>query len=679
MDNRMKEIDQFQKHLQRQAPGRRTATDYVSDVRQFANSCQKPWPEVSRQDIDAFVDQQRHRGLSAATIKRRVAALKVFFDFLAEEGGDLAWPNPVRFKRHAGQQPKRLPRDLNNDQVEQVWGVISAPRDRAWFALMLRAGLRVGEVTQLKETDLLRGPTVEQPGQVRVIGKGQKERLTLLTADAYAVVQEWLAIRPDSQFEHLFLNQRGQPLKPNGIEWLLGRYGQQALGFKLTPHQLRHTFSRQLTEAGMPITSLSKLLGHSQVSTTQLYTAGVDPELMEAYQTALARLVSLPLAQPEPSSPAPPLLPSSSPPSFPPPPLPAWHTWAPHLPPDLRQASLDLVQRHLPSWKPQRRARHSRRILDQLRRFWEWQLSQRPIQRPTELQLSDLRAYQQARTTAGKAPTTINRTLNHVMAILHHQAEQGQAVAPSLFRLRPLARPDSLPRHLSEADSQKLTRFVQHRFDSPEPLVRLENASFFVLAHSGLRTSEWLDLQYQDLDLKAKRLTVRLGKGQRDRVVPLSETACQALQRYLSPVNAAPTTPLWLHPTTHRPLTASWLAYHLRALGQAAGVLGLSPNRLRHTLATRLLNAGMAITRIQKLLGHENIQTTMIYARVLDTTLEADYRQAMHKIEGQQMPLATTPELVANWPTAGTLFDGQNSFDQTDPMVVPLPVLAHSG
>lgn len=89
-------------------------------------------------DIDSFVDHQRQAGLGAATIKRRVAGLKVFFDFLAEESGDLSWPNPVRFKRHAGRQPKRLPRDLTDEQIERLWAAIAAPRDRAWFALIRR-------------------------------------------------------------------------------------------------------------------------------------------------------------------------------------------------------------------------------------------------------------------------------------------------------------------------------------------------------------------------------------------------------------------------------------------------------------------------------------------------------------------------------------------------------------
>jgi hypothetical protein len=98
-----------------------------------------------------------------------------------------------------------------------------------------------------------------------------------------------------------------------------------------------------------------------------------------------------------------------------------------------------------------------------------------------------------------------------------------------------------------------------------------------------------------------------------------------------------------------------WLAGHLTKLAQAAGQIAVTPHWLRHTLATRLLNVGIKESRIQKLLGHEHLTTTMIYARVLDTTVEADYRQAMRHIERQQMPLSSTPDLVSNWPVPETV------------------------
>jgi site-specific recombinase XerD len=273
--DRQESIQRFEQYLKRRFPGRRTPIDYISDIRQFAAHCPKPWREVTLLDIDAFVDQQRAE-LSQATVQRRVAALKSFFDFLAEDTGELSWPNPVRFKRHGGKLPQRLPRDLSDETVERVWQAIPAARDRAWFVLMWRAGLRVGEVVELKLTDLLSPAGADHPARLRVLGKGRKERIVLLTAEAEAVVQAWLAVRPTSDQPYVFLNERGQPLKANGVLWLLHGYGDQ-VGVELTPHQLRHTFARQTVEAGLPLASLGKLLGHAQLETPQRYTAGADP------------------------------------------------------------------------------------------------------------------------------------------------------------------------------------------------------------------------------------------------------------------------------------------------------------------------------------------------------------------------------------------------------------------
>jgi site-specific recombinase XerD len=409
---------------------------------------------------------------------------------------------------------------------------------------MWRAGLRVSEVTALKLADVTAPATADQPARLRVCGKGQKERLVLLSADAYAVLASWLTVRPASDQPYVFLNERGHPLAANGIEWLLHRYGAQA-GVTVTPHQLRHTFARQVTEAGMPITSLGKLLGHAQVSTTQIYTAGADPALRQAYQEAMTRVEQLPpAAAPPPSEPAAPA-PAVLTATFPaPPPLPDWAAWAPHLPAELRRASLAFVQRRVSNWKPRYQRSKAKNILNDLRAFWDWQLAQRPIHQLAELHLADLQAYQQARTAAGKAPGTIDRTLDDVLALLREQAEQGCAVDASVFRLRPLPRPDSLPRHLSEAESQRLEAHVRSRMTpGAAPDVRLLNACFFVLAHAGLRISECADLQYQDLDLAGQRLCVRLGKGQKDRCVYLSATACQALRDYLGPTARAPTVP----------------------------------------------------------------------------------------------------------------------------------------
>jgi site-specific recombinase XerD len=618
------------------------------------------------------VDQQRQEH-QLSTVQRRVAALKTFFDFLAEETGDLSWPNPVRFKRHGGKLPHRLPRDLSDETVEQVWQVITAPRDQAWFVLMWRAGLRVGEVVDLKLTDLLSPAGVDHPARLRVMGKGRKERVVLLSAEAYTMVQAWLAVRPPSDQPYLFLNERGRPLKPNGILWLLHRYGDQ-VGVELTPHQLRHTFARQAVEAGMPLPSLGKLLGHVNLNTTQVYTAGADPELNRAYQAAMTRLESPspsktdlpPTATVQPSVPPPaptpawPNIVAPSPPTRPlpdtavrpltPPPLPDWEAWATHLPEPIRQACLAYVQRRLPNWSPLRQRQQTLKFLGEFQRFWDWQLARRPFDQLADLHLADLQAYQSQRVAVeGVTTTTVNRVISYVLTALREQTEADVPVDPAIFRLRRLPEPHRLPRYLPENDCQRLDAFVQARLDSPDPLIRLENACFLVLAHTGLRASECVYLQVGDLDLTGRRLVIRQAKGRKERAVYLSETAALALARYLGDTPRPANAPLWVRPNG-RPIKYEWLLARMTALGQAAGVAEVTPHRLRHSLATRLLNAGMDITRIQKLLGHTQLRTTQVYAQVLDTTLEADYRRAMTRIEQHSLPLSDQPLAVGNWP-----------------------------
>jgi site-specific recombinase XerD len=624
--------------------------DYLSDVRQFRKVCQKAWREIGMHDIDQFVDRQRASGLKSATVRRRVAALKTFFDFLAEESGDLSWPNPVRFKRHAGRPEKRLPRDLHDADIARVWQQISSSRDRAWFALMVRAGLRVGEVASLKLGDLLKEPEADRPARICVRGKGCKERVVMLSADAYAVLCVYLVERGESEQEHIFLNERGQTLRANGIEWLLSAYGKEA-GLHLTPHQLRHTFAHQLTEAGMPITSLGKLLGHSQISTTQIYTAGADPKLAQAYQEAMQRVEQAQL----PSQPTGNLLKAEAPVLYPnyartEDPAPNWDGWGLHLPEAIRQASLAYAKRHWCAWPASKRRERAMNLLVELKNLWNWFVAYRPINTPGEIGLKDLWAYQTDQQAKGLAAGTINRRMDYVIGILRELAEQDQPVDQSVFRIRYIPRPASLPKHLSNEETQRLEHFIFQRLDTAQLKERLQNACLLVMLHSGLRVGECVDLRLQDLDLPAKRLIIRAGKDQRDRLVYLSESACLAIQLYLQDNPRQPHDLVWLK-KNGKPLSTDYLRQVVAQIGLAVGIDHLHPHRLRHTCATRLLNAGMDIVQIQKLLGHEQLTTTMIYARVQDATMEADYHRFTNQIERQRVPLSNAPIAADNWPT----------------------------
>jgi site-specific recombinase XerD len=398
---------------------------------------------------------------------------------------------------------------------------------------------------------------------------------------------------------------------------------------------------------------LGKLLGHAQITTTQIYTAGADPQLAAAYQQAMARLAERPaVAWSEPPAvPVGPPAGPSQPRACPAPP--DWDAWARHLPPALREDSVAYVQSQLVGWKPHRQRILAQKSLGELRRFFEWLLARRVVTHLADVHLADLQAYQRERTAAGLGVHSVDVSLGCVLAMLRHQAEHGQAIDNGILRFRPRPRPESLPRHLSEAESQALERYLLARLASADAWECLENACLFVLLHGGLRASECVELTFQDLDLRGQRLWVRQGKGRKDRLVYLTETACQALARYLDAAPRTAQAALFTFPNG-RPISYAWLRIHVAHLGQAAGLLHVSPHRLRHTLATRLLNAGMEVTGIQKLLGHRYLNTTLIYARVADTTVETDYRQAMGRIERQQMPLSDAPVLT-EWPTAAAV------------------------
>jgi integrase len=143
-----------------------------------------------------------------------------------------------------------------------------------------------------------------------------------------------------------------------------------------------------------------------------------------------------------------------------------------------------------------------------------------------------------------------------------------------------------------------------------------------LLWHCGLRVSEVHQLTVNDLDLVGHKLFVRAGKARKDRLVYLSDTAVQALQHHLTtrPDRDA------LHVFTRhrRPLSTRTLDRRLAVYGQQVGI-SVSPHRLRHTFASQMLAAGMPVTSLQRYLGHENINLTMLYAKVSDSMLQHDY------------------------------------------------------
>ncbi len=155
-----------------------------------------------------------------------------------------------------------------------------------------------------------------------------------------------------------------------------------------------------------------------------------------------------------------------------------------------------------------------------------------------------------------------------------------------------------------------------------------------------MRLGEVEELRLEDLDLSQKRLSVRDGKGKKDRTVYLTETAIHALQAYLAVRGEGSGDHVFLY--RNAPVKKDLIRGRLQAVGERVGVK-VYPHRLRHTCATQLLNAGCRITSIQRFLGHKDLGSTMIYARAHDQTVADDYFAAMQRVE-QRLDIVPEPE-----------------------------------
>ena len=285
----LSEIEQFQKWLRRRAPHSSTHIHYASDLELFFNSSSKTVSNVTMQDVDQFIEQSQTKGHAIATINRRIAALCSFYRFLAMMSDD-APSNPVRPRRHFMHQGKRLPRDVKDEDLARLFAVVDSRRDRAMFLLMLRCGLRVGEVRNLSMSDLYLYSVLGNLPRMWLHGKGDKERVVYLSSQAMNALEAWLEIRPNESEQAVFMNRSGKRLTVTGIQLQLAMYCQRA-GVWITCHQLRHTFGRHLVEARVPVTTIQKLMGHARIRTTETYLHISDQQVQADYEAAMEQIM----------------------------------------------------------------------------------------------------------------------------------------------------------------------------------------------------------------------------------------------------------------------------------------------------------------------------------------------------------------------------------------------------
>jgi site-specific recombinase XerD len=627
------DIERYVRYLERRHPNRSTKKHYASDLNIFHQFVRNKSPrEVTVRDIDVFLENQSQRQLKPATINRRLVAISRFFQFLIVEAEEDGWRNPVRWHRHRVRQGHHLPRDVNEDTVVALWRMIDDPRDQAMFALMLKAGLRVGEVVALN-CDVIEGPGKDRLARLRVRGKGDKERVIWLTAQTWLYVHYWLQIRPPSDSQALFLNQHGRRLSVSGVQYRLKEYCRRA-GVSVTCHQLRHTFARRLAEQNMSVDSLARLMGHNDLKTTQRYIEGANLAVQEDFLTAIERLDDITRQREvvEGRESAPIFAPVRA--EKPPDPQAIMKKVVHHSAdlPDWLRPRLEMhTQRRIAGRAPHQaetRARHEHSVLS---RICRWLVQERNWQQLDGLKRVDLLSYIHHREEVGIQPGSLKVELTLFRGFWRGLLEEELVTNGAVLMVKVHARKEYLPRYLKGDEYLRLEKALHMKARKNHAKYLFNRAWFYLLAHGGLRRCEVLNLRAGDCDFTHDRLRIRSGKGNRDRVIPMTAQLKQALLDYLVIREPSATDHLLLYKgeavKPHIVLT------RLKAFGRLAGVPDVTPHRLRHTLATLLINEGMPIESLQKFLGHQDINVTLVYAKVHNETVRRQFARAMKKIE----------------------------------------------
>ncbi len=279
-----------------------TILAYRNDLKQFedyllleASGGVIQWRRVSQTEILDYVIRLKGQSYAEATVARKVAAVKSYFAYLQAEGKLGGNPAESLASPKVG---KSLPRPLTVQEIDELLeqplrrATPEAKRDRAMLELMYATGLRVTELISLDLEDVQLGD--DRP-HVRLVGKGNRERQIPLPEQPASEVAEYVRTararlvgqRPETA---LFVNRRGERLTRQGFWLILKGYAAAAgIDGRVTPHTLRHSFATHMLRGGMDIRMVQELLGHANISTTQVYTQVSPEHLREVYEKAFPR------------------------------------------------------------------------------------------------------------------------------------------------------------------------------------------------------------------------------------------------------------------------------------------------------------------------------------------------------------------------------------------------------
>ena len=301
-----KHIEKFKIHLvAEKGASENTVAGYLNDLDQFSlflkktgHACNSKGvvdiKKVDRLAVRSYMVHVHDRGLTGTTMSRKLSSLSSFFKFLCREGH---LQNNVAKSIPAPKKENYLPSFLSVDDIFRLLelpetNTLIGARDRAILEVFYSTGMRISELVTLQLDFINR-----ENQKVRVLGKGKKERWLPLGGKAIAALDTYLSrreilirkMKPEPLPSAVFLNTRGNGLTTRGVRKIVGKYLDQLVSGRHSPHSIRHSFATHLLEGGADLRTIQEMLGHASLSTTQKYTHLTVDRLIETYDQAHPR------------------------------------------------------------------------------------------------------------------------------------------------------------------------------------------------------------------------------------------------------------------------------------------------------------------------------------------------------------------------------------------------------
>jgi len=280
----MEMITKFSTFMKRRSYSKYTIKSYTNNIKRFCTWLDIQIDMVISEDVYEYLGYLHNRRLNPKSINSILNSLRKFYDFLYYEE-KIKILNPVK-PEYRQREPKPIPRFLRDEEIDILIASIKSRRDRALCMLMLRCGLRVGEVAKLTVSAI----DFECRRIFVFNGKGPKDRIVYFSNDAYEAIQDYLKVRPSTRVQKLFLVEKGiykgKPLSLRGIQKRIEYYAKKA-GLTVSCHRLRHTMATQLLNADAMLVSVQELLGHNSIISTQRYCRVSNEKVRRDYFKAM--------------------------------------------------------------------------------------------------------------------------------------------------------------------------------------------------------------------------------------------------------------------------------------------------------------------------------------------------------------------------------------------------------